>query len=539
MAEGTGWREVVRRRFRVETFDVAIVGGGITGAGIARDASLRGLRVALLEAHDFASGTSSRSSRLVHGGVRYLEHGHLHLVFESSRERRILLRIAPHLVRPLAFTWPVYRGARVSRMRLALGLGLYDALSMFRNVARHERLSRREVLEREPQLRPDDLVGGARYYDAATDDSRLTLANVVSAVEAGAAVLNHAPVSGFEMAGGRAQGLRARDAIGGDEFTVRASTIVNATGPWSDDVRALEAPTDRRSVAGSRGAHIAVPRVRIGNRDAITMLHPADGRVLFTLPAGDQAIIGTTETPTAPGDRESQASGEDVAYLLSGANASFPNAALTAADVVSAWSGIRPLAQQLATGDVGSASREHTIARGPRGVLHVTGGKLTTYREMASQVVDMFAGPEAAKERTAIVALPGGDQPLENARRDAMEVDDAAVRERLVLSYGSRWRSVWALGAEAPALRERLSPAHTVIAAEMVHGVTREMAMTLGDLLIRRTHLAFESPDQARSVAPKVAELVTPLLGWTNRDRDGALRHYDEEVRRTFSVTDT
>jgi glycerol-3-phosphate dehydrogenase len=538
MAERAGWRGVVRRRFDVETFDVAIVGGGITGAGVARDAALRGLRVALLEAHDFASGTSSRSSRLVHGGVRYLEHGHLHLVFESSRERRMLLRIAPHLVRPLAFTWPVYRGARVSRIRLALGLGLYDALSMFRNVARHERLSRREVLEREPQLRSDGLLGGARYHDAATDDSRLTLANVVSAAESGAAVLNHAPVRGFELVGGRVRGLRVRDAVGEDDFMVRASTIVNATGPWSDDVRAFEAPIGPRAVSGSRGAHIAVPRIRVGNRDAVTMLHPADGRVLFTIPAGDQTIIGTTETPTAPDDRESQASADDVAYLLAAANAYFPDAALTAVDVVSAWSGIRPLARQLATGDVGSASREHTIARGPRGVLHVTGGKLTTYREMAAQVVDMFAGPEAAKERTAVTALPGGDQPLETARREAAEyIDDGAVRERLVLSYGTRWREVWALGEERPRLRERLSPAHALIGAEMVYGVTKEMALTLGDLFIRRTHLAFESADQARSIAPAVAELVAPLLGWNSRDRDQALSQYEDEASRTFSVT--
>jgi glycerol-3-phosphate dehydrogenase len=538
VAEIAGWRDVVRRRLRFEAFDVAIVGGGITGAGIARDAALRGLRVALLEAQDFASGTSSRSSRLVHGGIRYLEHGHLHLVFESSRERRVLLHIAPHLVRPLAFTWPVYRGARVSRARLAIGLGLYDALSMFRNVARHERLSRNEVLEHEPRLRPEGLLGGARYHDAATDDSRLTLANVLSAVEAGAAVLNHAQVTGFEIVGGRARGLRARDAVAHDEFTVRAAIIVNATGPWSDDVRAFEAPIERRAVTGSRGAHIAVPRNRVGNRDAVTMVHPADGRVLFTLPAGDQTIIGTTETATPPGDYESRASHEDVAYLLTAANAYFPDALLTALDVISAWSGIRPLAQQLATGDVGSASREHTIVRGPKTVLHVTGGKLTTYREMASQVVDWFAGPEAVAERTAIVPLPGGDQTLETVRTEAMAViDDSAVRDRLVLAYGSRWRDVWAMADERPHLRERLSPSHAVIGAEIVYGVTKEMALTLGDLLIRRTHLAFQTADQARLLAPIVADLVAPLLQWTARDREAALRDYDDESRRMFDTS--
>jgi len=537
VAEAAHWRTVVRQRLREEAFDVVVIGGGITGAGVARDAALRGLRVALLEAQDFASGTSSRSSRLIHGGVRYLEHGHLHLVFESSRERRTLLRIAPHLVRPLSFTWPVYQGARISRFRLSLGLGLYDALAMFRNTRRHERLSRHDVLAKEPGLKADGLLGGARYHDAATDDSRLTLANVVSAVEAGAAVLNHARVTALELVGGRARGLRVRDNVTGDELTVRAETIVNATGPWSDTIRALEAPVTRRSVVASRGAHIAVPRARIGNRGAITMIHPADGRVLFTLPAGEQTIIGTTETATNGSDPESQPSREEVAYLLAAANAYFPGAALNERDVIAAWSGIRPLAQQLSSGDPGSASREHTIARGPRGVLHVTGGKLTTYRAMASQVVDMFANARARNEQTAIVPLPGGDRPLEDVLREATgSIDDIAVRDRLVTAYGTRWSDVWALGTLQPALRDRLDDSHPVIAAEMAWGVTREMAVTLGDLLIRRTHLAFESADQARSIAPAVASLVAPLLGWSSADRDAALRAYDDEARMMFGV---
>jgi len=535
--ENGRWRERMRRRLQLEAFDVAIVGGGITGAGIARDGAMRGLRVALLEARDFASGTSSRSSRLVHGGVRYLEHGHLHLVFESSRERRTLLRIAPHLVRPLSFIWPVYRNARISRFRLSLGLGLYDALSMFRNVARHERLSRSEVLECEPGLRSEELVGGARYYDASTDDSRLTLANVLSAVEAGAVVLNHASVTGFDVVGGRVRGLCVRDEATNESFSVRAATIVNASGPWSDDVRAMEARVEQQSVTGSRGAHIAVPRARVGNQGALTMIHPADGRVLFTLPAGDQAIIGTTETPTGASDRESRASQDDVTYLLEAANAYFPDASLTGNDVVAAWSGIRPLARQLTTGDVGSASREHTIDKGPRGVIHVTGGKLTTYREMASQVVDLFAGPEAKDSLTAVLPLPGGDRSVEDVTEEADEViADAAVRDRLVAAYGSRWRDVWSIAEEQPHLGERVSGSHPIIGAEFTHAVQHEMAMTLGDLLIRRTHLAFETADQARSLAPLVARLVGPHLGWTAADHDVALRAYEEEVARTFRI---
>jgi glycerol-3-phosphate dehydrogenase len=535
---GAGWRVAVRRRFQVEAFDVAIIGGGITGAGIARDAALRGLRVALIEAGDFASGTSSRSSRLVHGGIRYLEHGHLHLVFESSRERRTLLRIAPHLVRPLPFTWPVYHGARISRVRLALGLGLYDTLSMFRNTRRHERLSRAELLEHEPQLQAEGLLGGARYYDAACDDSRLTLANVVAASEMGAAVLNHATVTGLEVIGSRVRGLTVRDSVAGDTLTVRAPTVVNATGPWSDEIRALEGRVDRQSVAGSRGAHIAVPRTRVGNRDAITMIHPTDGRVLFTLPAGEQTIIGTTETPTRPGTNESGATREEVEYLLDAANAYFPGASLVAGDVMAAWAGIRPLAQQLSSGDVGSASREHSIGRGPRGVIHVTGGKLTTYRAMASQVVDQLAGPDAKRDRTSTVALPGGERPLDELRQAAGAViDDAAVRERLISAYGTRWRNVWQLGADTAELRERLSSDHAVIGTEVVYGVLHEMAVTLGDLLIRRTRLAFGSKDQARSLAPGVAAMVATLRGWSTRERDAALRGYDEEVHRMFDVS--
>ena len=525
---------------QAESFDVAIVGGGITGAGVARDAALRGLRVALLDAGDFASGTSSRSSRLIHGGVRYLEHGHLHLVFESSHERRVLMRIAPHLVRPLAFVWPVYRGARVSRLKLAAGLALYDALSMFRNVARHDRLSRREVMESEPQLQSDGLLGGARYYDAATDDARLTLANVVAAVESGAAALNHAVVTGFEIVNNRVCGVRARDAIAGDDFTILAGTVVNATGPWSDELRALEARIAHSSVAGSRGAHIAVPRERVGNRQAVTMLHPEDGRVLFTLPAGDQTIIGTTETPTHADDRESRATQADVQYLLDAANSYFPAAQLSTTDVIAAWSGIRPLARQLATGDVGSASREHTIVRGPKGVVHVTGGKLTTYREMASQVVNDFAKLRTASERTASTALPGGERPVEDLIDEAAQViDDEGVRTHLVHSYGSRWPDVWSLGDERPELHNRLFPSHAVIGAEMLYGVEHEMAITLGDLLIRRTHLAFEMPDQARSLAPLVAHLIGPGLGWSASDHDAALRAYEEEVARTFRIVGT
>jgi glycerol-3-phosphate dehydrogenase len=226
-------------------FDLLVIGGGITGCGVARDAALRGLRVALVEKQDFASGTSSRSSRLIHGGVRYLEHGHLRLVFESSAERRRLLRLAPHLVRPLAFTWPVYERARVSAWKLSAGLALYDALALFRNVGRHRRLGRHDVLAREPRLRADGLVGGALYFDAATDDARLTLANALGAAAAGAVVVNYAELRGFVRSGAAIGAALVVDTLSGAEITIGARVVVNASGPWSDVVRRLEQSSRR------------------------------------------------------------------------------------------------------------------------------------------------------------------------------------------------------------------------------------------------------------------------------------------------------
>ena len=283
-------------------FDLLVIGGGITGAGIARDAARRGLAVGLVDREDFAAGTSSRSSRLIHGGVRYLEHGYLHLVFEASRERRRLLAIAPHLVQPLRFTWPVYRGARIPRWKLAAGLTLYDALALFRNVGRHQRLSATEVLEAEPALAREGLRGGASYWDAATNDARLTLANVLDAAAASATVVNHAEVLSLIFASGAngaVTGAVVRDRLGGNEIRVQARIVINACGPWTDEIARLENAAARAAVRGTKGVHISVPAKRVGNVGAVTMLSPDDGRVMFTLPSGTHTIIvptpGTSE----------------------------------------------------------------------------------------------------------------------------------------------------------------------------------------------------------------------------------------------------
>lgn len=355
-------------------FDVLVIGGGITGAGIARDGAMRGMRVALVDKSDWASGTSSRSSRLVHGGIRYLEHGDIALVRESVREREILLRIAPGLVKPLEFTWPVYRGARMQRWKLRLGLTFYDWLAGKRRVRRHHALGRDEVLALEPHLRAEQLTGGASYFDAATDDAGLTRANVRSAVEHGAVAVNFAKVESITSSSGKADGALVRDVGGGGSVRVSARAVVSATGPWQ--------------AKGTKGSHIAVPRSRVGNHSAVTMISPDDGRVMFTLPDDDETIFGTTDLRTEESPDDVVASDQEIAYLLRAANFYFPGAKLTPDDIVSTWAGIRPLAKAPAGTSPSSISREHRISLDENGVIVVTGGKLTTYRSMAAEVVD-------------------------------------------------------------------------------------------------------------------------------------------------------
>jgi glycerol-3-phosphate dehydrogenase len=521
------------------SFDVLVIGGGITGAGVARDAAMRGLSVALVDASDFASGTSSRSSRLVHGGVRYLEHGQLGLVFEACRERRILATIAPHLVRPLQFMWPVYEKARIRLWKLRAGLFLYDALALGRNLGRHRTISTHVVTALEPELRHMGMTGGALYFDAATDDIRLTLATVLSARDSGAIVLNHVSVHDLLMTSDGVCGARAVDLRTGVDVEIRARAVVNAAGPWSDAIVRMAEPQARRAVRGTKGVHVSVPRDRVRNNGALTLLSPIDGRVMFVLPAGAFSIIGTTDTEFDGRPERVRATVADVTYLLRSANAFFPGAHLMATDVVSAWAGIRPL---VASGDKDpdAASREHAIAWTVPGLLSVTGGKLTTYRAMAADVMDTIArrlrvGHGRAATHTE--SLPGGDMAsLEDELALARATIGAPdIAEHLVHAYGTRWRAIWQLASVDRALAERLIPELHYIAAELDWGVAHEMARTLGDLLIRRLHVAFETRDHALSIAPAVAERLAPVMSWNVEDE---LQSYRREVDDLFGIAE-
>jgi glycerol-3-phosphate dehydrogenase len=536
-----------------ETWDLLVIGGGITGAAAARDAAGRGLRVALVDAGDIGRGTSSRSSRLIHGGLRYLETYNFKLVFEASTERRLLLGLATHLVHPLPFVFPVYRGGPVRFRVLQAGMWLYDGLSLFRNIARHRMLSRAKVAEEEPHLRSDGLVGAALYYDAAVDDARLTLANARGAHEAGAAVVPHAEVSGFLRDRGGIRGARVRDCLlpGADPVEVRARVVLNATGPWSDAVRRLAWPGAAPRLRPTKGVHILVRRERIGNRHAITFQSPVDGRVMFVLPWGDFAYVGTTDTDYSGSPAEVRADADDVAYLLESANSIFPGARLTGADVVSTWAGIRPLlAPAKAEGGLAASatSREHEIWRDRGGLLNIAGGKLTTYRVMAAQAVDAAVRTLRDEHRVQSgispsehLPLPGDPHGPWEPFRDAVIAEAVAAGlgadtgEQLAKAHGEDAEAVLALARADASLAGRLMEGHPYIWAQVVHAVRAEMAMTVEDVLVRRLHLFYEAADGGVAVAEGVARRMAaePGIGWSDAKIAEQVAAYRKAVAET------
>jgi glycerol-3-phosphate dehydrogenase len=526
-----------------QRLDVLVIGGGATGAGVAREAALRGLTVALVDRYDFGWGTSSRSSRLIHGGLRYLEQRRWHLVRESLAERAVLLRLAPHLVRPLAFIFPVFKRDRVPRWKLEVGLTLYDLLASRGNVPRHRALSKRAVLDHEPLVRDRGLTGGVMYWDAQCDDARLTLATVRAAVAKGALAANYACVTALEIGRRKVSGAVVEDQLGGTQATVAARVIVNATGPWCDGLRRLEDPRADPLIRPTRGAHVMVPRARIGHHHAITFLSPIDGRVMFVLPWGDKSYIGTTDTDAPAEPDRVAASEEDVQYLLRSANAIFPGARLSPDDVSLTWAALRPL---LASGDgrdPSARSREHRIETGPRGMLTVVGGKLTTYRLMAVEVVDRVMerlGAEVPRRRgkagadpSATTALPGGE-PFDR---------DAALREgvrlelteptiaHLVGHYGSETPALYSLVRSQPDLKRPLHPHHGSIAAQVVFAVRHELARRLDDVITRRLGLAYETADVGEAAAPAVARIMAAELGWDETRREAEIERYAAIVR--------
>ena len=540
------------RRLADERFDVLVVGGGITGAGVALDAATRGLRTALVEAGDFAEGTSSRSSRLVHGGLRYLETGDFRLVFEALAERRRLLELASHLVHPLPFLFPLYRTGPVPFRKLQAGMWLYDLLALFRGVRRHRMLRHRAVLAAEPRLAREGLVGGAEYFDASVDDARLALAVARGAHRAGAAVASHVAVTGFLRDGaGAVRGARLRDALTGAEVEARADVVVNATGPWSDALRRLADPDAAPRLRPTKGVHLVMERGRVGNAGALIFPSPLDGRIMFVLPWGAFTYVGTTDTDFTGDPGEAAATEADVEYLLESANALFPEAGLAAADVLSTWTGVRPLLAPQRGGDgvaESATSREHEIWQDGGGLVSVAGGKLTTYRVMAAQTADFVVEVLRREREVAATDSVTADLHLPGAPRESWErfeprvvadaaragLPDAAARH-LARAYGEDAQTVLARVAADPALGRPLLDGLPYVWAEVPHAVGGEMALTLEDVLRRRLHVFYEARDGGLEIAAEVAARMAELpgLGWDAAETGRQVEAYRAAVEAT------
>ncbi len=507
-------------RLQAGAFDLLIIGGGINGAGIARDAAMRGLRVALIEKGDFASGTSSKSSKLIHGGIRYLQMGDFRLVRTACRERDLLRRrLAPHLVQPLAFLFPVYDGDPVGLLTLAAGMWLYDLLAAFRNIRRHRMMSKRRTLAAEPQLRRAGLHGAAFYYDCITDDARLTLETVLAAEAEGAVATNYVELRNFIKKDGRIVGATVSDHFTGEQFTVHAHTVVNATGPWADYVRRLDDPTVPACLRLTKGVHVVVPRQRLGNNNAVVMHSPRDKRVLFVIPWGVHTIIGTTDTDFSASPDVAAADAADIAYLLETANWFFPAARLEQADVVSTYAGVRALVAAEDVANPSAVSREEQIFESTAGLLTLAGGKLTTYRSVAEEMVDRVFERRGESDAslhgssTKAKPLPGGRlaDPDSIAREliahDGCGLSPAQIAH-LARRYGSRTEAVIALASNEDGLRERLVPWLPDIWAEAAFAAREEMARLPDDILLRRTQLALKAPKESAQLSDKIKQKI-------------------------------
>ncbi|MBF9067861.1 glycerol-3-phosphate dehydrogenase/oxidase [Streptacidiphilus fuscans] len=517
--------------------DVLVVGGGVVGAGTALDAATRGLVTGLVEARDWASGTSSRSSKLIHGGLRYLEMLDFALVKEALQERGLLLdRLAPHLVKPVPFLYPL-QGRGWERPYVGSGVALYDAMSVSsghgRGLPVHRHLTRRQALRQAPALRKDALVGAVQYYDAQVDDARLVTMLVRTAASYGALPANRARVVGFLREGERVVGARVHDLETGGQFEIRARQIVNATGVWTDQTQAMVGERGQFHVRASKGIHLVVPRDRI--HSATGLILRTEKSVLFVIPWGRHWIVGTTDTEWTLDKDHPAASSADIEYLLEHVN-SVLAMPLTREDVEGVYAGLRPLlaGESDATSKL---SREHVVQHAAPGLVVVAGGKYTTYRVMAEDAVNEVVhglDQRVSPCITDTVPLAGaeGYRALWNARAELARRSGLHVArvEHLLNRYGSLTEELLELVLADPGLGEPLSGADDYLRAEVVYAARAEGARHLDDVLARRTRISIETFDRGTAVMAEVAELMAPELGWDAAQIEKEIEHYRVRV---------
>ncbi len=536
------------RRLESTDFDVLIVGGGITGLGCALDAASRGLRTALVERNDFSSGTSSKSSKLVHGGIRYLQQGEVRLVYEALAERKVLRRNAPHLVSVLPFLIPIFSKNGVVPKQLARAMGsamwMYDLTGGIRIGKVHKRVSAQQALEEFPTLRAEHLMPSYIYYDAEADDSRLCISVArTAALDHGAVLVNRASVTALHKdSTGHVSGAAVE--IDGRTIDVRARAVVSATGVWADEVASLDDPSHRPMIRPAKGIHITVPWSKVRNRIAAVIPVPGDRRSVFVVPWGDLTFVGTTDTDYDGTIDDPQCTPEDVEYLLRALNGAISEP-VTTDDIVGTWAGLRPLvADPEASGRTADLSRRHKVTTSTSGVVTITGGKLTTYRRMAADTIDEVvhglrsgAGARfARRSRTKRLHLHGADgHEALLARADTMSPLGGDVVRHLVHRFGTDAPTVLAIAERDPDLARPLVPGLPYLRAEAVFAVRHEMATTLTDVLSRRTRSLLKARDASLAAAPEVAALLASELGWDDAETARQLAEYtavvDEERR--------
>ncbi len=528
-------------RLATQHFDLLVIGGGITGAGAALDASSRGLRVALVEARDLASGTSSRSSKLIHGGLRYLEQFDFKLVYEALRERDLLVsKLAPHLVKPISFLYPLYKKV-VERPYVGAGLVLYDAMEgTKRPVPFHKHLTAKGALKMAPALSPDRLAGAMRYYDAQVDDARYTLTVARTAAAHGAVIATRVSVVSVLREASRVTGARVRDEETGREIPVSADRVVICAGVWTDQVYELAGVPAGYRVRMSKGVHIVVPREAV--RSDSGMILKTEKSVLFFIPWGDRWIVGTTDTDWYGDRAEPAPEGRDIDYILASANRVLARP-LTRADVIAVYAGLRPLVAADPEKPTTKLSREHVVDVPVPGLASIAGGKFTTYRLMARDVVDAVVGggeqtvPESVTDQTPLLGADGLAAVQAAAGRLAEDYGvPRETVEHLINRYGSLAADVLDLVRADPSLAHPLAEGHPYLRAEVAYAVTHECALHVGDVLLRRVRLFIESADSGAGVAADVAAIMGKLLGWNRRRRAAETDRYLDLVAAEHAV---
>ncbi|HOA13554.1 MAG TPA: glycerol-3-phosphate dehydrogenase/oxidase [Myxococcota bacterium] len=526
-----------------KVWDVLVIGGGITGAGIARDSAMRGLDTALVERDDFSIGTSSRSSKLVHGGLRYLKNREFGLVHESTTERNLLTKkIAPNLVRPLPFLVPIWQTSKPGYGAMRAAMVMYDVLAELNNFRAHRALTVSELLKRAPALRRDGLRGGFVYYDSISDDTRLTLELVIDAHRHGAVPVSRVEALETEFENGRVRGVTVRDTINDRRMFVHARSVIVATGIWSSETAAALgiAPAARLDIRPTRGSHIVLPYDKFPIDSAVTMLAPRDKRAMFVIPWNGMTVLGTTDTDYQGDLCNVFCSRDDALYLLEAAHHNFPGITAGLDDIVGTWSGLRPLIAS--EGSESAVSREHSIVVDDRGVVTIAGGKLTTYRIMADQALKAaapFFNKPLRRSTAGRVPLPCSAGLADAAARRRLSDEivtttgvSAAIADNLVVNHGVRARDVAALVVKNPGLAAPILAGHPFILAEVVQAIRCEMAVTLADVLLRRTPVFFLGRDDDESATRAAANVMAAELGWDQARVDSEIAQVAEIRRR-------